>query len=85
MIKQRRAHAVTNIGHHIYVVGGITRRYKELACCERYDILEDKWYLLENANLPMQLYSITLQPYDKRFIFAFGGTNDSLTDENSKM
>ena len=70
MIKPRQAQGICAINNHIYCVCGISsdEAYNHI---ERYDILTDKWELLEEK-YPKYAFAISCIPIKRRFIYTFG-------------
>lgn len=67
----RQAFGICSIGKHIYVAGGGCHT-GNLNTCERYDMEEDKWTMLDEAVLPITCFAMNLLVVHKRFIFGFG-------------
>ena len=73
MQKARKFHITFKMKQHVYVAGGIDVRDKTLACCERFDLNENKWFKCHHV-LPYRLYDASVVvSADETFAVITGG------------
>jgi hypothetical protein len=61
------------------VAGGASDE-DHLDTCEQYDILGDRWTLMDTARLPAKLFAMNLIPVHKRYVFGFGMLSKQLIE-----
>ena len=52
---------------------------------ERYDVLSDRWRLIDGASLPVASYSMTLHPVHNRYIYMLGDTDKQRRKEEESL
>ena len=78
LLTGRYGFAITNIGHHLYAIGGRNRKkHNVLQTSERYNLFTDRWTELD-CLLPDEFsMRITVGVSKKRVIYGFGGEDNS--------
>jgi len=71
----RGSHGICCIGFMIYVCSGKKSDQNLISSFERYDVLEDKWEMLQECQ-HASVRSLLI-PFEKKFIYKVGGVNIS--------
>ena len=77
MIMARFRHVAFKMNNSVYVVGGLVVHYEDPTYCERYDLIEHKWYDSPHF-LPYPLcYASVVVSEDETFAVITGGKKET--------
>ncbi|CDW79880.1 kelch motif family protein [Stylonychia lemnae] len=78
LLAERASFGAFSTRKEIYIVGGQDNRQTELTKVESYDIKRDAWKIMPSLLKPRQLPTVCM--FRSRFLYVFGGLNQSVKD-----